>query len=99
MLKNVAVSILICYALILFQTSFLVHFWPANLIIFLMIFINIFEKQEKSLGLVFAFIGGFLLDIFSGNFIGFYLLILLAAAFFLKFVLARYLRIPKISWI
>jgi rod shape-determining protein MreD len=99
MLKSAAISILICYLLVLLQTSFLVHFWQVNLIILSLIFINIFEKEEKHLGLVFAFVGGLFLDIFSGNFIGIYVLILVAAAFFLKFVLPRYIRIPKLSWI
>jgi rod shape-determining protein MreD len=99
MLKNALISILLCYFLVMLQTSFLVHFWTVNLIILAVVFVNIFEKQEKNLGLALAFAGGFLLDVFSSHFIGLYLSILLAAALFLKFILPKYITIPRISWI
>jgi rod shape-determining protein MreD len=99
MFKSIVISILICYPLILLQTSFFVHFLPFNLMILLIILINLFEKQEKIIGWAVAFLGGFLLDIFSNNFVGFYVLIFLVAAFFLKLILPNYIRIPKFSWI
>ena len=56
--------------------------------------INLFEAQKGKLGLFGAFFGGFFLDIFSENFIGFWVLILLAIAVFIKFILRKYVRFP-----
>jgi len=90
--------ILSFYILALLQSSFLVHFdisgYVLNFILIVTIFINLFEKPQKNLGIISAFIGGFFLDIFSENFLGFYILILLAISIFIKFILKRYVRVP-----
>jgi len=89
--------ILFLYILTLLQTSFFPHFplgHLLNFVLILVIVINLFEAQKGKLGLFGAFFGGFFLDIFSENFIGFWVLILLAIAVFIKFILRKYVRFP-----
>jgi len=97
-MKNILILFFAFYFLTLFQTSFLIYFsfrgFTLNLVLILIILLNIFEKPSEKLGLLSAFIGGFFLDIFSENFIGFWILILLSLAIFIKFILKRYLRLP-----
>lgn len=101
MTPRAIIFILFFYFLALLQTSFLIYFnilgIVPNIILILVILINLFEKPEQNLGLYSAFIGGFFLDIFSSNFIGFYILISAGIAIFLKFILRKYVRIPTIS--
>jgi len=98
MTKKILLLILLSYILVLFQASFLVHFQIAgmvvNLVFISVLLWNFFEKKESVLGLVHAFFGGLFLDIFSQRLIGFHVIILVAAALFLKFILKRYVRIP-----
>ena len=98
MIKKILLIILFFYILTLLQTSFFVHFSingnVFNIVILAVILINLFFSQEQLLGIFSAFIAGFFLDIFSENFIGFYILILLGLALFIQFVLKKYVRIP-----
>jgi rod shape-determining protein MreD len=86
------------YFLILFQASLLPHFHifgiAAVLIFAMTALANFFESPAKSSGIYLAFIGGFLLDVFSSDFIGRNSLILLGAAIFIKLFLRRYVRAP-----
>ena len=99
-LKNILISIVLLYFLVLLQTSFFVHFslWGRvpNLVIVLIILWNIFEKDKTifSLGILAALIGGFFLDIFSGWFFGIYIIILALTAVFIKKIIKNYVRIP-----
>jgi len=90
--------ILISYLLVLVQTSLSPHFAFSykipNLILISVILFNLFEAPKEKAGLFFAFFGGFFLDIFSENFLGFWILILLIVAFFIKLFLRKYVRIP-----
>jgi len=96
--KDFLLLIIFLYILSLFQTSFLVYFgisgYVLNFILIAVVFINLFENTQKNLGILSAFIGGFFLDIFSENFLGFWILVLLAIAIFIKFILKKYVRIP-----
>ncbi len=96
-MRKVLLLVLSFYILVLLQTSFLVPFSifgiVPNFIIIAVVLINFFEKPEKKLGIISGILGGIFLDIFSGNFLGFYTLILLIAAFFLKYILRSYIRI------
>ncbi|MFH1894782.1 MAG: rod shape-determining protein MreD [Patescibacteria group bacterium] len=96
-MRKALLLILSFYILVLLQTSFLVHFnifgIIPNFIIIAVVLINFFENPEKKLGIIAGFFGGIFLDIFSGNFLGFYTLILLAASLFLKYAFRRYIRI------
>jgi len=106
-MKKILILIPFFYILTLFQTSFLIHFnifleggfggWTPNLILIAVILITVFERPEKNLGIFLAFIGGFFLDIFSENFIGFHILVLVILALLIKFILRKYVRIPIIK--
>jgi len=89
--------VLAFYIMVLLQTSFLVPFnifgMTPNFVIIAVILINFFEKPEKKMGIVAGIFGGIFLDIFSGHFLGFYTLILLAAVFFIKYIIRSYIRI------
>jgi rod shape-determining protein MreD len=105
-MKKILILIPVFYILALFQTSFLIHFniflggdffgWILNLVLIAVILITVFENPEKSTGIFSAFIGGFFLDIFSENFIGFHVLILLTLVFLIKFIFKKYVRTPLI---
>ncbi|MFC1789854.1 rod shape-determining protein MreD [Patescibacteria group bacterium] len=101
MLKKSILLSLICYILVLLQTGFMPHFsffgLTLNLILIIVILINFLEKPENKSGLMTAFFGGIFLDVFSTNFIGFYVVICLIIALFLKYVLRQYIKIPTLG--
>jgi hypothetical protein len=80
------------------QTSFLVYFSIKgiilNLVLIAVILINIFENPREMTGVFLAGFGGLFLDIFSERFFGFWIVVLLLTAVFLKFVLKEYVRFP-----
>lgn len=98
MFRKTLISIIVLYFLVLFQTSFLVHFalWGVvpNLVMLLVIILSIYDKQDSYLGLYNAVIGGFFLDIFSNRIIGFNILILVILSILLKLIFNKYVRIP-----
>ena len=96
-MAKVAFLIICFYLLTLLQTSFFPH-WPhvylLNLVLIIVALINLLEPEKEKFGLFSAFLGGFFLDIFSENFLGFWVLILLSVAIFIKFFLRKYLQFP-----
>lgn len=98
MIKKVLLALISFYLLALLQTSFLTHFriWGIvpNFILISVILINILEKPQKNAGIIAGLLGGFFLDIFSSNPIGFYTLILLASAFLIKTIFRKYVWAP-----
>lgn len=88
----------VLYFLTLFQAGFLAHFQffgiSPNLVLILVVVINLWEDPKSNFGFFAAFFGGLFGDIFSGRQIGFNILIFLAAAFSIKFILKNYVRIP-----
>ena len=102
-LAKIVIGIIFLYGLTLFQSGFLPPFSfflsSLNLILILAIILNLFEKEQKlfSFGIFFAFFGGFFLDVFSSSFFGKNIIILLGLAFFIKFVLKKYVRIPFVK--
>ena len=98
MIKRILILLAVFYLLALLQTSFFIHFklWGVvpNFILISAILINVFEKPQKNTGVLAGFIGGFFLDIFSSNPIGFYALILLAASFLIKIIFRKYVWTP-----
>jgi rod shape-determining protein MreD len=96
-MKNVLFVIFSFYILILFQTSFLVHFnimgVIPNFILLAVALINFIEEPGRKLGIFAGFLGGLFLDAFSSNFFGFYILISLAAALFFRYAVRRQIRI------
>ena len=97
MIKKISILIAIFYLLTLLQTSFLVHFnikgIIPNLVLIAIILLNLFEQHKSYTGLISAFFGGFFLDIFSENFIGFYVLILVGLAISIKFIFKKYVKL------
>ncbi|MDI6591798.1 MAG: hypothetical protein QME61_02610 [Patescibacteria group bacterium] len=98
-MRKIFFLIIFFYILVLFQTSFLIYFpfgWQFDWIIILIsiIFINLLERPKNYLGYLSAIIGGFFLDIFSKNFIGFHILILMSFTIFIKFILKKYISLP-----
>ena len=91
-------STVILYFLVLFQTSFLVHFsfWGIiPILIFILIIIwNLYEESDSKLGIYNAFIAGFFLDIFSNTIIGFNVLILVILAILIKLIFNKYVQLP-----
>ena len=98
MIKRVLIIILGFYLLALLQASFFVHFRLAgiapNFILIAVLLINVFEKPQKNTGILAGFIGGFFLDVFSSNPIGFYTLILLGSALLIKIIFRKYVWAP-----
>ncbi|MDP2927175.1 MAG: rod shape-determining protein MreD [bacterium] len=96
-LKKIIVFSLIVYLLILFQTSFLVHFvflrYLPNLAVILVLFLSIREKPDEKTALIMSFVGGLLLDAFSAKPFGFYALIFLITSLIIKFLLKKYIRL------
>ncbi len=101
MLPKIIILFFIFYFLVLFQGDFLVHFKifnaVPNLILLLIVFLNLLESSKDKTGLIAAFFGGFLLDIFSVShnlFFGFYALVSLLIAAIIKLILKRYVSFP-----
>lgn len=92
------ILILLLYSLTLFQTSFLIHFdirgYVFNFVFLSVLLISFLEGQKENFGLFSAFFGGFFLDIFSGNFIGYWILVLLGTSLFVRYIFKRYVRLP-----
>ena len=87
------------YFLVLFQTSFLVHFnisnWIPNLALIAVLLLIFWGDAKDSIwGAICA---GFFLDIFSNNFIGFHIFILLGIVILLQIIFKRYVQIPVLN--
>lgn len=100
MIKKLLIFSVVFYLMALLQTGFLVHFnlWGfyPNFLLLAVIFINLFEKADCSFGLIAAFWGGFLSDIFSSSSIGYHILICLAFSLAIKLIIKRYVWTPAI---
>ena len=94
MVKKVLILFFSFYFLTLLQMSFFVHFFSflPNFVLITLILINLLESQKSNLGIISALFGGFFLDIFSENFIGFYILISCSISLFIKYVLKTYVK-------
>lgn len=90
MIKQVLLILIVFYFLALMQTSLFIP----NFILISVILVNVFEKPQKNTGILAGFIGGFFLDIFSSNLIGFYVLILLALSILIKIIFRKYVWAP-----
>lgn len=80
------------------QTSFLIHVTVfgvvINLVLITFILINLIGPTRMALGLPSAVIAGFFLDVFSGTFFGFWVIILIIASLIIEAVMNRYVRSP-----
>jgi len=100
MLKKILFFVFFFYLLVLIQTSFLVKFSifgiVPNLVLISVILFNVFTDPKQNSGVLAAFIAGFFLDVFSRGpfgFFGFYTLISMLLALFLKFILKNYVQV------
>jgi len=102
-MKKLILIFLGFYLLTLIQISFLIHFnfgWQLGSlpILIFVAFINFFESPSKKTGIYSALFAGFFLDIFSTtplNFFGFWILISIAIASFIKFIFKKHVQVPK----
>jgi rod shape-determining protein MreD len=101
MVKKLISFFFLIYFLVLLQISFLPHFlgfdklrnWLLNPVLILVIIINFLEKTKENFGIWTAFFAGFLFDIFSENFIGFYILPFLSLPLFIKYFFKRHVQV------
>ncbi len=95
-MKKIISLILFFYLLVLFQSSFFTHFplkgYVLNFVLVAVILINFFEGFQKKIGIFSALLGGFFLDIYSENFFGFWVLILITVSLFIKYILKEYIH-------
>jgi rod shape-determining protein MreD len=95
MLRRIILLIVIFYFLALFQSSLFPYFgilgFVANLTLLSVILINIFI-HDTYFGLFSAVIGGFFWDVFSSQFFGYHVLILLLIASLIQIILKKYVR-------
>lgn len=103
--KNVARAAVLVLLLLMaiLQTSFLPHFailgkgrfeW-INLITLSVFVIALFEKRRRRFSWFAAVWGGFLLDIYSQRFFGFWIITFLTIILMIKFLIKKYVRIPS----
>lgn|SRR3989344_6699797 len=85
------------YFLTLIQVGFLPHFGETGEffmpVLVSVVLINIIEREKGNIGLLASVLGGFLLDVFSGGFLGFWTSISVAMAFLIKFFLKSYFQV------
>ena len=103
MIKKIIFLLFLFYILTLVQTSFWIYFsfkgMTFNLVLLLIIIISLFA-QERWFAIASAFIGGFYLDVFSFSltrFFGFYTLISVGLAFFIRLVIRKYVQFPIVK--
>jgi len=95
-MKKALILFLFFYILSLIQTSFLIHFQSfigqiPNLILISAILFFFLEDPKKSFSFFVAFLGGFFIDLWSNQFLGTSIVLLIILAFILK----RFLLILK----
>lgn len=95
MIKKIVLMSLFLYLLALFEKSFFVHFlnFIPSLVLIMIFLINFFERRESVFGVVIALIGGFILDLLSITFFGYYIIFSLLLAFSIKIVLKSYIEV------
>jgi hypothetical protein len=95
MFKKLFIFAIIFYLLQIFQGSFLTHFFSVipNLILVFVFLINLWEKRENQFGIFLALMGGFILDVFSIFFFGFFIILLVGLAFFIKIIIKNFLEL------
>lgn len=105
-IKKFLIIVFSFYFLVLFQMSFLTRFSFVGaipvvfiIVLFLIFFESIKPQEEGGLGIAAAVSAGFFLDIFSAQFIGSYILLLLGLAIFIKMIMRKYVQIPKVRGI
>jgi hypothetical protein len=79
---------------------FNIFIFKISLSIVIPILICLFEEPKKLLGVYAAFWSGFFADIFSfSNYFGIVTISMVLAAFLIKLILSKYVRVPSSSWL
>lgn len=101
-MKKIIFLIFFFYLLAMLQSSFLVSFSKKgavlNFVLIGVILVNLLFCQHRYLGIAGAFFAGFFLDVFSTDsypFFGFFTLISIIIALFVKLIL-KYVRFPAV---
>lgn len=98
-----AFLLFLVFFLVIIQTSFFAHFallrYAPNLALVFAILWNFFERNKNlfSPGLLVSLCAGFMLDVYSDGYFGFFLSILLIATIFIKKFLRSYVRVPFVK--
>lgn len=92
-MPRIILLIFFLYILTVIQVSFLPYFnfFIPNSVLVLVGLINLWERPNRITGIIAAFSGGFFLDIFSGKFFGFWIIISIALAILIKYLFKKYL--------
>lgn len=96
-MKEILVLTLLFYSLLVLQTSFLASFaffrsLPGLAIIFFLL-VNLIQDAEDRRGLLLALPTGILLDLSTGQPLGFYPALLILFSVSIKFLIKRYVRV------
>ena len=83
------------FFLVLIETS--AHlFWFSIILVFLL---NLMEDPKSNLGLWLAFFVGVFIDFSTTAIFGIWTIILVLSSIVIKYVLAKFLKLPHVSWI
>ncbi len=95
-MKRFLILFLVLVLLVVLQTTFLFRFdlygINFNIVILYILFLNLFEKEEKETGLWIGGIGGFLLDLYSSYYFGAFTIGLLISSLLIKIIRRKYLK-------
>jgi hypothetical protein len=102
MTKKTAGVLLTFVCLGIFQTTIAPHFWffdfPwfewLNFITVPLAIFALFERRRNNLSWAAAILGGFILDVYSQRFFGFWIILLTVLTALIKFAVKKYVRIP-----
>lgn len=85
---RIIILVIFLYFLTLAQVS-----WPLpNLVFPLVVLISVLDHSRRKASLIIAIFSGFFLDIFSGRFFGFWIVVLVAIVVAVKYFLKKYFR-------
>jgi rod shape-determining protein MreD len=103
MVKKIILFGLLFYFLTLLQTSLFPHFifgisqknlnYFFNLSWIFVVLFSFFERKTEKFSFLLAFLGGFLSDIFSEKFFGFYIFLFILSCFFVKGIFKKYVQL------
>jgi hypothetical protein len=103
MTKKKILTILFFTILAISQASFFAHlaifsnqwFEWVNFVSLAVAIVSLFERRRNNFSWFLAIFGGFLLDIYSSRFFGFWIIVLIILVAIIKFAIKKYVRIPS----
>ncbi len=95
-MKRFLIFFILLVILIILQTTFLFRLdifgLKFNVVILYIVFLNLFEKEERETGLWIGGLGGFLLDLYSSYYFGIFTIGLFILSLVLKTIRRKYLK-------